>query len=171
MRKVYPKKDNRVLNSNGQEVTAPNAFLYFDDLLHQQASIKHVALQGQITIFDLKITEEIKLSGGEVWVMDSSQANVGDEDYVEFSIVDKDDVFGLFAVLGLTPGVDVLEVTKFVYHEYLKKGNSYYSDLASNVPGSASVMQGLYRREVFHSINSTGDIEFISKLYYYIPKS
>lgn len=168
MRKVYTKKDSRVLDEDGKEIVKSSAFYDFDDLLHQQLSAKHLATQGDISIFDALITSEIKLSGGEVWICAGFEQFVGDEDFVEFSIVDKDDVLGYFPYFGLTKGIDVLEIAKFVHNEYiLKETGNYYSDLASNVPGAATVMGGLYRRAVYNSVNSTGDIKFISKYFYY----
>jgi hypothetical protein len=171
MRKVYPKIDNRKLDALGREIMVPSYFVNVDDLLSQQASVKLLASQGDISIFDAKIVEEIKLSGGEVWVTEATSPNVGSDDFVEFSLIDKDDILGYFSMLGLTVGVDILEVSKFVFNEYIQRGPSpYHLDLVTNIPGAAFLMQGLYRRIVYHSVNSTGPVEFISKLFYYVRK-
>lgn len=96
------------------------------------------------TIVDHHITSEIYVHGGWFW---SSAAALGD--YAEFSIVDKDDVLGLFATYGLTPGVDVLELGKYVQKQYLSPAGVPWAHLST--PTVAIVYPGLYMRVKIHT--------------------
>jgi hypothetical protein len=74
---------------------------------------------------------------------------------VEFALVDKDDVLGLFAAYGLTVGVDVLELGKFVITMYVPEG-SFQDNMSVEAP--VSVMAGLYLRLIYHSVGTTDPI-------------
>ncbi|MFX1590479.1 MAG: hypothetical protein ACFFC1_20285, partial [Promethearchaeota archaeon] len=80
---------------------------------------KHTAIAGQTTFFDILVTTEIRIRGGSYKILDFSK--VHEDDYVEFSVVDKDDVLGLFSTDGLEVGVDILELKKFVKTEYIEE--------------------------------------------------
>jgi hypothetical protein len=86
---------------------------------------------------------------GKYWVND----RVTDGDYIEFSIMDKSDVLGLFQSLGLTLGVDVLELGKFVQKEYLSNGQSEMMPFDQ----AKRLVQGLFLRSIYNSIGTTGD--------------
>lgn len=75
---------------------------------YRKCGIKFIAAKGVVTVYDKLLTENIQLRGGWTWV--SPEAVWGDEMYM--SVVDKDDVLGLFATYGLTVGEDVLELTR-----------------------------------------------------------
>lgn len=114
----------------------------------------HTATAGALNFFDRLITTERQLRGGWYEIM-NDKAVVGD--YVEQSVIDKDDVLGLFSVYGLTVGVDVLELKKYVITEYVNPataGTRQYFGAASTFTLAA----GLYLRTAY---NSTGvdDVE------------
>ena len=73
------------------------------------------AAPGVTNIFDLEVAPAtIYLAGAQLVY----GGGVTKGDYMEFSIVDKNDVLGMFGMYGLTPGVDVIELQKYVktYH-------------------------------------------------------
>lgn len=107
-----------------------------------------VANAGAISIFDTEITTELRLRGGWYELLVPDEAVLGD--YVEFAIVDKDNVLGYFGYYGLTPGVDVLELKKYVRNEYVSpKSVGIRQEFASG--GVFQVMVGLYFRTIYHS--------------------
>ena len=73
-------------------------------------------------------------------------------DYAEFSVVDKDDVLGLFSVYGLTVGVDVLELGKYAESIYINPEQTSTSHLEA--PSAANVVSGLWLRTKYEN---TGD--------------
>jgi hypothetical protein len=102
-----------------------------------------------ITAGDVGADSLTQLTGGEYW----TDGNVQSGDYVEFSVVDKDNVLGLFTTYGLTVGVDVLEVGK-----YVKKRPIRANDHDKIQPNQATaLMQGLYLRTVYIAVNSGVD--------------
>jgi len=117
---------------------------------------KYTATLGVLNIFDEEIVADmvgadgtVMLGGGKYWVND----RVTDGDYIEFSIMDKSDVLGLFQSLGLTLGVDVLELGKFVQKEYLSNGQSEMMPFDQ----AKRLVQGLFLRSIYNSIGTTGD--------------
>ncbi len=100
------------------------------------------------TIHDHLITNEIYIHGGWFW----SDGGVKD-DYAELSVVDKDDVLGLFDSYGLTVGEDVLELAKYVETQYLKPGGMEMTHLET--PTIANVASGLYMRTKIHTTSLT----------------
>lgn len=121
-----------------------------------------------INIFDLEVTTEIRIVGGEIWVAPSDVSKVHDDDYCEFSIVDKNNVLGLFSVYGIPQG-GVLELKKFVRTEYIKKGDadSGYNSVPGNLlKGSNPVLAGLFRRITYESFGSEA-LTFIVRLTHY----
>jgi hypothetical protein len=103
------------------------------------------------SIFDELITSERRLRGGWYELLVTGQAVLGD--YVEFSIVDKDDMLGLFATYGLTVGVDVLELKKYVRKDYVNPG-IFGQRQEFMVGGVFQVMAGLYFRTIYKSLGA-----------------
>lgn len=139
----------------GRPVMAPT----FEDTsgLHPQwQGRKYVATAGATNIFDELVTSERQLRGGWYELMDSpAKAVVGD--YVEFSVVDKDDTLGLFSGLGLTVGQDVLELQKYIRNEYVipfRQAREVF--LAKSV---WEIVSGLYLRTIYESTGAE-NVEF-----------
>ncbi|MBW2170305.1 MAG: hypothetical protein JRG69_13815, partial [Deltaproteobacteria bacterium] len=105
--------------------------------------------------FDELVTTEKKLRGGsyETFGVD---AVVGD--IVEFAVVDKDDVLGLFGMLGLTVGIDVLELRKYVRKEYVNP-SAFGRRQVFEGNSAFAVIAGLYLRSVYES-NGSVDVVF-----------
>lgn len=105
--------------------------------------------------FDVEVSEALRLlAGGEF----SAVGSITDGDYVEFSIVDKNDVLGLFAALGLTVGVDVLEVKRYVETYYLLIADTGVRMRIE--PGTvAEVPNGLFMRATYVSTGLVGAID------------
>ena len=109
-----------ILNRDNIPVYSPTYSYYPDNLKPTFKGWRYTATAGTQSIFDIEVTSEIRLQGGICHVHNPSDVVSGD--YVEFSVVDKDDVLGLFDSLGLTVGVDVLELAKFCNFDYTTIG-------------------------------------------------
>lgn len=152
----YKDEANKPLepvDSDGIPVSAPS-FEYDFDLDGYFQGYLYTASAGVTSIFDELITTEIKLRAGWYEILDNN-AVIGD--YIDFSVVDKDDVLGLFGALGLTQGVDVLEVGNFVRTEYINPRNTGRSDF--RVDGASTVFAGLYFRVKYVSTGAN-DVDF-----------
>lgn len=139
---------------SGALVTAATYSQYEED-----AAFKGIMLDApanQTSIHDLEITTQIYIEGGYFW---SDGGNKGD--YVEVSVVDKDDVLGLFGQFNLTVGVDVLELDKFVETMYLKPGGMEFSLVQTS--DIAQVMEGLYIRTKYENVGA--NVGMVSVLY------
>lgn len=99
------------------------------------------------SMFDEVITMNLRLSGG-AYALESSGAELGD--MVEFSVVDKDDVLGLFSGYGLTAGVDVLELKKYVRTEYVSPAQ-IGAERSFGGDGGFKMIAGLYLRTTYIS--------------------
>ena len=107
---------------------------------------------GATNIFDNLVTTEKRLRGGWYTLMDGN-AVVGD--YIEESVVDKDDVLGYFSLYGYTVGVDVLELKKYVRTEYVHpKSEGMRQEFQAN--SVFTVVAGLYLRTLYES---TGNVD------------
>ena len=116
--------------------------------LHPQwVGHKYTATAGATNIFDEVVTTEKQLRGGWYELMDS---NAAVDDYVEFAVVDKDDVLGLFSTYGLTVGVDVLELKKYVKTEYVNPSNANNREVFM-VGSVFAITAGLYLRTIYES--------------------
>jgi hypothetical protein len=104
---------------------------------------------GALNIFDELVTTEKQLRGGWYEMMDN---NAIVNDYIEEAVVDKDDVLGLFDTYGLTVGVDVLELKKYVKTEYINPLVAGERQVFI-VNSTFVIAAGLYLRTMF---NSTG---------------
>lgn len=108
----------------------------------------YTATAGAYSIFDEVITHEIRLRGGWYALVEPSQAAVGD--YVEFSVVDKDDVLGLFGPLGVPEG-GILELKKYVRKDYVTP-SLVGTRQTFKVGGAFPVIAGLYLRTAYQSV-------------------
>jgi len=147
-------KDEVPKNENGLPLTAPT----FEDtqgLTTVWKSYLYTATAGALSVFDEPVSSQIKMRGG--WYeLFGNDAAAGD--YVEFSIIDKDDVLGLFSTYGLTVGVDILELKKFVRTEYTNPDSANSrQEFISN--GATSVYTGLYTRVAYLS-TGLSDVKF-----------
>jgi len=138
---------------DGNPVIAPT----FEDtmgLYPEWVGHKYTATAGAVSIFDEVVTTEKQLRGGWYELFDEN-AVVGD--YLEFAVVDKDDVLGLFALYGLTVGEDVLELKKYVKTDYinvLKRDRQIFMANSTFV-----VTAGLYLRTIYDSVGEN-DVTF-----------
>jgi hypothetical protein len=101
------------------------------------------------TFHDYQIDTQIYIKGGQYW---SIGGQIGD--YAEASVVDKDDILGLFDLYGLVSGVDVLELFKFAETLYINPNGTDMCMLDS--PDSALVYPGLHLRIKVHTTTDTG---------------
>lgn len=142
-------KSNKQRASNGAEITAPT----FEDtggVYPKWVGHLYDVTAGATNIFDELITTEQQLRGGWYEMMDTNAA-IGD--YIEESVIDKDDVLGYFSAYGYTVGVDVLELKKYVETEYinpLQIGNRQVFQANSTF----AIVAGLYTRTVYRSVGT-----------------
>lgn len=107
---------------------------------------------GGDTYQDMQVSPNlIYMAGASFHIGPTSVLN----DYAEFSVVDKDNVLGLFALYGLVPGVDILEIVKYVRRHYIPPcGTAAAREPYSGeiLPGTvAPLAAGLYMRVKYHS--------------------
>lgn len=143
--KAEGNKKLQLRNAEGYAVLAPT----FEDSQGLTTVWKghlYTAQPNSLNIFDEIVTTQLKLRGGWYKILDAN-ANIGD--YIEFSIVDKDNVLGLFSLFGLTVGVDILELKKFVRTEYISPLDIARQDFQS--AGASEVMAGLYFRTQYYN--------------------
>lgn len=154
---------------DGATIIAPT----LDDvqgLYPKKKMYKHQASAESIGIFDTVVDVEKRICGGEYWIYDEDVDFIGENDYVEFSIVDKNDILGVFQYYGLSiENGDVLELTKFVINDYIRKGNKldgWHSVLYEGIKGTNILYPGLFMRV---SINNEGinNFRFLWRCYYY----
>lgn len=134
-------------------VTAPT-FENTSGLAPQWEGRIYTATAGATNIFDEQVTVEKRLRGGWYELFDT---NAVVNDYVEFAVVDKDDTLGLFTMLGLTVGEDVLELRKYVKTEYVNPSLSGRQHFIGN--SVFSVVAGLYLRSIYVS-TGTNNVQF-----------
>jgi hypothetical protein len=140
-------------DADGNPISAP-AFEDTGGLAPQWEGHLRTATADSINIYDEVVTTEKRIRGGWYELLDDNAA-IGD--IVEFSVVDKDDVLGLFTMLGLTEGEDVLELRKYVRTEYVNPasvGRQMFQGQSAFV-----VMAGLYLRSIYESTGSS-DVQF-----------
>jgi hypothetical protein len=121
---------------------------------------KYNVTAGMENFFDVQITTEIRLIGG--WYRILNYSDINEDDYLEFSLVDKDDILGLFSYYGLTVGVDVLELFKFVRTDYIDPSPIAFNTFPCNYP----VNPGFYLRAGYKS-NGTTDIKLVVRLLWF----
>lgn len=134
-------------DSKGNPIYSPTYAAIEEDAKFQGFLISASGIDTD-TVLDHLITQEIYVHGGWFW---SEGGILGD--YAEFSVVDKDDVLGLFDMYGLVSGIDVLELGKYVDHCYLKPGGQEMTHLET--PTTAQLAPGLYMRTKLHTTSDT----------------
>jgi len=124
---------------------------------------KFLVIAGYENFFDIQISKSKCLRGGRYIILNPSDVN--ENDYIEFSIIDKDDVLGLFQVYNVPEG-GFLELTKFV-----KKWWVYNTPVYEFKSESYNkVLQGLYIRIGYKShgtvdIKLQGTLQWIENVY------
>lgn len=169
---TYKSNCNNVIDkisSDGFRIFSPT----LDDvqgLYPKKKMYKHSVVAGNINIFDIEIDIEKRICGGEYWIKQEDIDKIHEDDYIEFAIVDKNDVLGLFQYYGLSKeNGDVLELTKFVLTDYIKKGNKldgYHSVLYEGIKGTNILYSGLFMRCIIDS-SGAENFTFIWRCYYY----
>lgn len=138
---------------DGNPVWAPT----FEDTMGLYPEWKghlYTATAGATNIFDEVVTVEKQLRGG--WYeLFNDNAVIGD--YMEFSVVDKDDVLGLFSLYGMVVGQHVLELAKYVKTEYINPNKKERQVFLAN--STFVVYAGLYMRTIYESTGG-GDVVF-----------
>ena len=149
------------VSPGGVPISAPT-FEDTDGLHPQWHGMLYNCTAGAINIFDELVTVEKQLRGGWYELMDGNAA-IGD--YIEESVVDKDDVLGLFAAYGLVVGTDILELKKYVKTEYVNPLTAGQRQvfMAKSV---FEIMAGLYLRTTYNSDGGT-DIQIKVTTYAY----
>jgi len=165
LKKVNIDGENRDLSGN---IIFSPGMDYTMGLYPKKCMYKHHITHGQINFFDTLITTERQINGGEYWVYPDDVSKVHADDIAEGSIVDKDDVLGLFSIYGLVEG-DILELHKFVINDYIKKGSAesgYHIQCFKGYKGTNQVIPGLYFR---FGVDSSGadDYDLLWRMYYY----
>lgn len=153
MRTIYTPKPTFPLNENGEVKVAQSYNTAKTPLFFNM--YKFFANPDGSFLFDTVIDTPFRMVGGEVWY--GNPQSVHEEDYISFSIIDKDDIFGAFAAYGIVKGEGELRISKYVEKEYVKKGsmeNEYYSKIMLTDMSSRLLPAGLVLRTkyVSHSI-------------------
>lgn len=148
------------MNGQGCVVIAPT-FEDTEGLTTIWKGHRYITQPEALNIFDTLITTQLKLRGGWYKLLSTGAT---DEDYVEFSIVDKDNCLGLFSYFGLTPGVDVLELKKFIRTEFINPLDFSRQEFLSNA--ASEVMAGLYFRVYYYSAGTTPVILSVTEKYH-----
>jgi hypothetical protein len=134
-----------VRTPQGMPVMAPS-FVYVE----QSGLIKghrFVCQPDSTNHFDWQLAYSVALQGVLAIIVGNH-----DGDYGEFSVVDKDDVLGLFALYGLTVGVDVLMIQKFGETVYVPEGRS---DISFMFDSAFQIPAGLYLRMTWECNHAT----------------
>lgn len=103
-----------------------------------------------VTIYDIPITVETYVNRGKCWFI-----NAHDGDEVEISLVDKNDIVGLFSTYGYTVGVDVLELGKWAETIPMFPGNVSWTDFSTE--DNAPLLAGLFLRLKYDNSHATED--------------
>jgi hypothetical protein len=143
----------RAESRDGNPVISPT----FEDTMGLYPEWKgslYTATAEALSFFDEVVTTEKQLRGGWYELFDD---NAVEGDYLEFSVVDKNNVLGLFGALGLTVGEDVLELAKYVKTEYINPARKDRQIFMAN--STFVVYPGLYIRTIYNS-EGTNDVTF-----------
>lgn len=132
---------------DGHQIVAPTYETTPNDPLWKGFRGTHLA--GVQSFNDYPITSEIALQGGKCFI--TNEADVHEDDTLDFYVIDKDDVLGLFSTYGLTVGVDVLTLGHFVRSIYVYNR----SELNFVRAGKQDVVAGLYLRVGYTSLGAT----------------
>jgi hypothetical protein len=145
-------------DDNGNPVQAPT-FENTGGLHPQWVGHLYTATAGALSFFDELVTVEKQLRGGWYELMDD---NAVMNDYIEESVIYKDDVLGLFETYGLTVGEPghILELKKYVKKEYVNPNNTHARQVFQ-AASTFTITAGLYLRT---SYNSTGGADVAFKM-------
>lgn len=140
---------NGNFDADGNPVFAPT-FLFTSDRARLKGELWE-ATPGAVTMFDVEVTTQLLVQGGQFWIRDSAAG-----DYVDFSVVDKNNVLGVFGMYGLTPGQDVLELVKYVDKYRIPATTEALPVWRDEIimPTAAPVRLGLFLRCTYHSQGS-----------------
>jgi hypothetical protein len=146
------------VDANGIPKQAPAHKLV--DETYRNVGYKFTITASQTNFFDISVPGAIIYLAGGTFAIKAANpaADIHEDDYAEFSVIDKDDVLGLFATYGLTVGVDVLELKKYVKTHYFLPNDN---ELRMHIEPStlAQVLPGLYMRAAYHS-HGNQDMDF-----------
>lgn len=125
---------------------------------------------GNTCIFDIEVTTERIIVGGEYWIRQSDVNKIHEDDTVDFKVVDKNDVLELFTPYGLSvANGDILQLPTIVEDDYIQKGDpdcGYYSDMYKGLVGSFKVKAGLFNRIIINSYG-TENFQLRVRFFYY----
>lgn len=106
------------------------------------------AIGNTITFYDWEVPADLIYLQ---WLDYYTDLNVHEfEDYMEFSIIDKNDVTGLFVYYGLTVGEDILEISKNAFTLYPMK-NEHFN---FNNDEIVKLLEGLFLRISYTNLGS-----------------
>ncbi len=110
--------------------------------------IMYTSIPGETCYNDYQITTEIRVAYVGYYI----QSPVDPKDYIEMSIIDKDDILGEFAANNLTVnGSDFIQIKKFIYDWHpISKSEEFKGLFQGQI-----VMSGLYLRLAYTSFGST----------------
>lgn len=160
--KIYKKDDNKVQlddyrDNKGNLIVVSD---FSDDgRMPGKITYRMTSPSNYPSFLDVKMDEDTRLSSGEMWILNSTIQYVTENDYVEMSIIDKDDILGLFSYYGVPAG-GVIELSKFVKTNYVKHGNAddgYYTKISFTKEIATAIRKGLYVRIGYYS-DSTSSI-------------
>jgi hypothetical protein len=196
MRKIFNFREPQPVRLDGEardgmgNLTFAQTFPYLYNTANIRKCYKFVAEPNSTTFYDILVTTELRISGGNIWVRNPGVLT--EEDYVEFSVMDKDDVLGAFVLIcsdcgtmrtpeevlmpckncssqnRLQVGQGVLELKKFVRTEYFVKSPAD-TGKASFEPSSIHgdlIYKGLYMRP---SVTTESDtpLDIVVRLSFY----
>jgi hypothetical protein len=125
------------------------------------------ALAGQKTFMDIEVTEEVNLARGEIRFWEDMQKLIHKNSRLSFSMIDKNDAYqpGLFAMLGLTVGQDILELDTPVIDNKIRPDGINYAPSLGFLPVKAGLT---FRVEV----DNTGEYDIDTDVYieWYVKK-
>lgn len=155
LKQVIPEARNAI----GEIIVAPT-FEDIGDLTTIWKCALHTAPANSLSFFDQAVTTQHKLREG--WFKIISGGTIGD--YIECSVIDKDDVLGLFSAFNLTLGVDILELKKYIRTEYISPDDKTRQPFNSNAV--SELMSGLYIRVAYLNIGDSEAIFTVTKKYH-----
>lgn len=155
-------KDENLVTTNdrGHVVMAPS-YGEFDENANFKGVLITASGVDTDTFVDLKLDTQIYLNGGYLW---NDGGAIGD--YIELSVIDKDDLLGYFSMFGLEQGVDVLELGKYVETFYINPNGFNNTHLHTN--DIAPVVSGLYMRLKVHTTSE--EVLNVGATYYWFEE-
>lgn len=145
----YKNNANQPLRKTNYITNKPT-YGYSEGLTPYWNQVPYEAIAGQLSIFDYEVTSEIKVVYPSYRIVNFN--DVHSDDYIEMSIVDKNDVLGLFAQYGLSvDDGDVLELYKTVYDWHPYESEFQFRGIF----GAQPVVAGLFLRLYYRSYGTT----------------